>query len=172
MAFLSYIIRRASNGSGPHPCIFLLHGYGSNANDLYTFASYLPEQLTVISLEAPLSTPFGGKAWYSIHFNVAQDKWSDLEEAKKSLTFITEQLEYFINKYELNPKDICLMGFSQGAILSWSLLLNQTGQFRRAICLSGYINTQLLEKSLKEYQNILAFASHGTNDQTIPYFEF
>ena len=100
MAFLSYIIRRATNGSGPHPCIFLLHGYGSNANDLYTFASYLPEQLTVISLEAPLFTPFGGKAWYSIHFNNAQDKWSDLEEAKKSLTIITEQLEYFINRNE------------------------------------------------------------------------
>ena len=61
------------------------------------------------------------------------------------------------------------MGFSQGAILSWSLLFDHTKRFRRAICMSGYINTQLLEKPLDEYQNILAYASHGTNDPTVPY---
>ncbi|MEC7173027.1 MAG: phospholipase, partial [Bacteroidota bacterium] len=62
---LSYKIRRASEGDAPHPCIILLHGYGSNANDLFSFADYLPNHLTIISLEAPLDTPFGGKAWYS-----------------------------------------------------------------------------------------------------------
>ena len=35
--------------------------------------------------------------------------------------------------------------------------------------MSGYINTQLLKKPLQEYQNILAYASHGTQDPTIPY---
>ena len=75
----------------------------------------------------------------------------------------------YIDKYDLNPKDISLMGFSQGAILSWSLLLDHPKRFRRAICMSGYINTQLLEKPLDEYQNVLAYASHGTNDPTVPY---
>jgi phospholipase/carboxylesterase len=166
---LSYKIRRASEGDAPHPCIILLHGYGSNANDLFSFADYLPNHLTIISLEAPLDTPFGGKAWYSIHFDAEQDKWSDLKEAKKSLLDISKQLEYFINQYNLKPKDIGLIGFSQGAILSWSLLLDQPNRFRRAVCMSGYINTQLLEKPLQEYQNILAYASHGTSDPTVPY---
>ena len=35
--------------------------------------------------------------------------------------------------------------------------------------MSGYINTQLLEKPLDKYQNVLAYASHGTNDPTVPY---
>ena len=166
---LSYKIRKATTAKLSHPCIILLHGYGSNAEDLFSFANYLPQQLNVISLEAPLNTPFGGKAWYSIHFDAAQDKWSDIEEAKKSLAAITQQLEYFINEYDLNPKDISLMGFSQGAILSWSLLLDHPKRFRRAICMSGYINTQLLEKPLDEYQKVLAYASHGTNDPTVPY---
>lgn len=169
MVMLSYKIRRASEGDAPHPCIILLHGYGSNANDLFSFADYLPNHLTIISLEAPLDTPFGGKAWYSIHFDAEQDKWSDLKEAKKSLLDISKQLEYFINQYNLKPKDIGLIGFSQGAILSWSLLLDQPNRFRRAVCMSGYINTQLLEKPLQEYQNILAYASHGTSDPTVPY---
>ena len=166
---LSYKIRKASVGIAPHPCIILLHGYGSNSDDLFSFADYLSEQLTVISLEAPLDTPFGGKAWYSIHFDATQDKWSDLKEAEKSLDAISQQLKYFEEEYDLDPNDIGLMGFSQGAILSWSLLLDQPDLFRRAVCMSGYINTQLLEKPLQEYQNILAYASHGTSDPTVPY---
>ena len=169
MNMLSYRIKKSITGAPPYPCLFLLHGYGSNANDLFSFVDYFDEKLTVISLEAPLTTPFGGKAWYSIHFDAEQDKWSDLKEAEKSLYAITQQLDYFIKEYDLNPKDIGLMGFSQGAILSWSLLLDYPEQFRRAICMSGYINTQLLSKKIYEYQNILAYASHGTNDQTIPY---
>ena len=166
---LYYRIKKAITGVPPYPCLFLLHGYGSNADDLFSFVDYFSEKLTVISLEAPLTTPFGGKAWYSIHFDAAQDKWSDLKEAEKSLYAVTQQLDYFIKEYDLNHKDIGLMGFSQGAILSWSLLLDHPEQFRRAICMSGYINTQLLSKNIDEYQNILAYASHGTNDQTIPY---
>ena len=134
-----------------------------------SFADYLPDHLTVISLEAPLDTPFGGKAWYSIHFDATQDKWSDLKEAEKSLDAISQQLKYFEEKYDLDPNDIGLMGFSQGAILSWSLLLDQPDLFRRAVCMSGYINTQLLKKPLQEYQNILAYASHGNQDPTIPH---
>ncbi len=166
---LSYKIRKASVGIAPHPCIILLHGYGSNLDDLFSFADYLPDHLTVISLEAPLDTPFGGKAWYSIHFDAIQDKWSDLKEAEKSLDAILQQLKYFEEEYDLDPNDIGLMGFSQGGILSWSLLLDQPDLFRRAVCMSGYINTQLLKKPLQEYQNILAYASHGTQDPTIPY---
>ena len=68
---LSYRIRKATTGVAPHPCIFL-HGYGSNADDLFYFAGYLPDQLTVISLEAPLDTPFGGKA--GIRFTLMQHR--------------------------------------------------------------------------------------------------
>lgn len=166
---LSYKIKKATLGSAPHPAIILLHGYGSNADDLFSFADYLGGRHTVISLQAPLDTPFGGKAWYSIHFDATQDKWSDLDEAKKSSESIIKQWEYFIEQYDLNPKDISLMGFSQGAILSWSLLLDYPNKIRRAVCMSGYINTRLLKKQLNEYQNVLAYASHGTQDSTVPF---
>jgi phospholipase/carboxylesterase len=166
---LSYKVRKATSGEAPHPSLLLLHGYGSNADDLFSFADYLPAHYTIISLEAPLETPFGGKAWYSIHFDAAQDKWSDLAEAKKSLVALVEQLDYLEEEYRLNPKDMSLMGFSQGAILSWSLLLDHPDRFRRAVFMSGYINEQLLKKPLEEYQNILAYASHGTQDTTVPF---
>ena len=70
---LSYQIKKANSGrGGPHPAIILLHGYGSNSGDLFSFANYLPSDHIIISLQAPMENPFGGYAWYSIRFNPAQ----------------------------------------------------------------------------------------------------
>ena len=166
---LSYQIKKADSGEAPYPAIILLHGYGSNSSDLFSFANYLPSDHIIISLQAPMENPFGGYAWYSIRFNPAQKKWSDLDEARKSLVMITKQLEYLEEEYNLDSNEISLMGFSQGAILSWSLLLDQPKKYRRALCMSGFINVKLLEKPLESYENILAYASHGTSDNTIPF---
>ena len=166
---LSYRIKKSKQIKGPYSAIILIHGYGSNMDDLFSFANYLPEQYTIISIHAPLELPFGGGAWYSINFDSNLKKWSDNDEAKNSLCKIIDQLDYFTSTYELNPNNISLIGFSQGAILSWSLLLDHPYLFRRAICMSGYINQEILQKSIGEYRNVLAYSSHGLNDFTVPY---
>ena len=168
-SMLSYRIKKSKQNRGPYPALILIHCYGSNMDDLFSFANYLPEQYTVISLQAPYESPFGGGAWYSINFDSNLKKWSDDKEALTSICKIKDQLDYFTSTYELNSEDISLMGFSQGAILSWSLLLDHPNLFRRAICMSGYINQEILQKSLEEYRNVLAYCSHGLNDFTVPY---
>lgn len=166
---LSYRIKKSVLSRGPYPALILIHGYGSNMDDLFSFSNYLPEQYTIISLQGPLESPFGGGAWYSINFDSNLKKWSDDIEALTSIRKIKDQLDYFTSTYELNSQDISLMGFSQGAILSWALLLDYSSLFRRAICMSGYINQEILQKPLLEYRDVLAYCSHGLNDLTIPY---
>ena len=166
---LEYQIREAKNGALPVPAIVLLHGYGSNDDDLFSFADYLPQNHTIISLRAPLDTPMGGYAWYTIHNNMTQDKWSDDEEAKISIKSVSDQLEELVEKHNLDSNDITLMGFSQGAILSWAILLDNPDKVRRAICMSGYINKNILKNSITSYTGILAFGSHGSEDVTVPY---
>ena len=166
---LSYRIKKSINLDKNSKCIIMIHGYGSNMDDLFSFANYLPDCFTVISLHAPFNTPFGGASWYSINFDSNSEKWINTKEALKSLERIINQLEYFISKYELDPHDICLMGFSQGAVLSWTLLLDYPSLFRRAICMSGYIDKKLLQHPLGKYRNILAYSSHGSDDLMIPH---
>ena len=166
---LEHQIREAKNGASPVPAIVLLHGYGSNDDDLFSFADYLPQNHTIISLRAPLDTPMGGYAWYTIHNNMTQEKWSDDEEAKVSIKTVSDQLEELVKKHNLDSNDISLMGFSQGAILSWAILLDNPDKVRRAICMSGYINKNILKKTLTSYAGILAFGSHGSEDVTVPY---
>ena len=91
---LDYRIRQPLKKSDTTPVLFLLHGYGSHEEDLFSFANYLPEEYLIISLRAPLTLGFGGYAWYSIHFNENQDKWSDDSEAKKAQEVILYNIDY------------------------------------------------------------------------------
>ena len=51
------------------PLLVMLHGYGSDENDLFSFASELPEELFIISIRAPYSLQPSGNAWYAINFD-------------------------------------------------------------------------------------------------------
>ena len=82
MAVLDFIVRQPKTKTEENPpLLMLLHGYGSNENDLFAFAEYLYPSLLVISLRAPHALPMMVHAWYSIHFDAEQGKWSDDEEA-------------------------------------------------------------------------------------------
>ena len=61
---LHYIIKEPQNITPETPLLVLLHGYGSNEEDLFSFVTDLPEEWLVASFRAPLSTPYGGFCWY------------------------------------------------------------------------------------------------------------
>lgn len=165
---LNYHIRKGESTAATTPCIVLLHGYGSNKEDLFSFQSYLPKDHTIIALEAPYQLMENGFAWYALHFDAADGKWSDFDQARKSMETIRQHLHYCIATYRLEQKKITLLGFSQGAILSWALKINYPNEFHRIVALSGYVPVELIPTPLTNIQNICAFASHGTEDQVLP----
>ena len=61
---LEYLVRPSSKDSGKIPALFMFHGYGSNEEDLFSFASELPEELMIFSLKAPYDLEPFGHAWY------------------------------------------------------------------------------------------------------------
>ena len=166
---LEYKIRKSAIENQKNPSIILLHGYGSDENDLFSFAEYLPKKYTIISLRAPFETPMGGYCWFSINFNNSNEKWSDHKQAYQSILNLESQIDFFIQRYNLEPDQIDLLGFSQGAVLSWTLLLDFSIKINRAVCLSGYIDKSLLKEDIYSYRDIIAYSSHGTNDPVIPF---
>jgi len=150
--------------------LIMLHGYGSNEQDLFSFAQELPSELLIVSVRAPLSIGFGGYAWYSINFEADRDNFSNLEEANTALKSIDVFIEGLLDKYKPDPTRIFLMGFSQGTILSLAYALNHPGKIQHVIALSGYVNQKLIKMPLEAstYRDLDIFASHGTVDQVIP----
>lgn len=163
---------RPSQGINPDqaPVIIMLHGYGSNEEDLFSFASELPEKYFVISARAPYSLMPYGYAWYAINFDANDGKWSDHEQAKRSRDLIIKFIGEACEAYGLNSNRINLMGFSQGSILSYAVALSHPHLINNVVALSGYINPELLEESYasKDHSQLSVYASHGSVDQVIP----
>lgn len=165
---LDYQIRPPKTKTKEPSAVFLLHGYGSHEMDLFSFAKYLPDSLMVLSLRAPLSLGHGGYAWYSIHFNESDlSKWSDDEEAKIAQEIILKNIEYHCDNLNLNRKNIHLLGFSQGAILSWAVGLAHPEKITSVMALSGYVNKAITAFS-ENCSSLKCFSSHGIQDPTLP----
>ena len=145
----------------------LLHGYGSNENDLFAFAEYLHPSLMVISLRAPHALPMMGHAWYSIHFDAEQGKWSDDEEAIGSRELVLQFLDELMEIHPYDKTLVHLLGFSQGAILSYALGLTYPKRFASVIALSGYLNENITKLPQPEDAPAL-YASHGSFDEVVP----
>lgn len=167
---LEYLIRKPADNNARPPLLIMLHGYGSNEQDLFSFAQELPSELLIVSVRAPLSLGFGSYAWYSINFEADRDNFSNLEEANTALKSIDSFIDGLLDKYKPDPTRIFLMGFSQGTILSLAYALNHPGKIQHVIALSGYVNQKLIKIPLEasNYKDLDVFASHGSVDQVIP----
>ncbi|MDO4229520.1 MAG: alpha/beta hydrolase-fold protein [Capnocytophaga sp.] len=167
---LNYVIREPLIKIKRSPVIFMLHGYGSNEEDLFSFAEELPEEYTIISVRAPYKLTEFGYAWYAINFDAEQNKWSNHLQAEESRDLLVNFIDEACKLYNLDTKNITLLGFSQGSILSMAIAISYPRKVRRVIALSGYLNTEILKENYrKENHSALHFyVSHGTSDQVIP----
>ena len=167
---LEHIIRPSSLTSQKAPVLFMLHGYGSNEDDLFSFAAELPAALCIISVRAPYTLQPFGYAWYAINFDADNGKWSDDEQAIASRDKIAVFIDEACDVYNLDTENVSLLGFSQGTILSYAVALSHPDKIKNVIALSGYINEGILAEDYhnQEHSNLDIYASHGQVDQVIP----
>lgn len=167
---LEHLIRPASQGTGKPPVLFLFHGYGSNEEDLFSFAPELPEEACVISVRAPHAIQPFGYAWYAINFEASYGKWSNTEQAIASRDILLRFIDEACQAYHLDEDRITLLGFSQGTVLGYALALSYPERFRNLVALSGYIDENILIKDYEEKDPsaLQVYASHGQLDMVIP----
>ncbi len=167
---LYYLLREPKIIKDKNPLLLLLHGYGSNEEDLYSFASELPEDYYVISVRAPYDMMYGSYAWYAINFDADENKFSDHDQAIESRDLIAKFIEELIENYPIDANNITLIGFSQGCILSYAVALSYPEKVQRVIAMSGYLNLDIVAENYtsNNFKNLKIFASHGTVDQVIP----
>lgn len=167
---LEHLIRPSSLSEGKPPVLFMFHGYGSNEEDLFSFAPELQKEFCIISVRAPYPMEPLGNAWYAINFDAEQGKWSDDEQAKESIEKIVVFMAEACKTYGLDETNVTLLGFSQGTILSYAVALSYPEKIKNVIALSGYINENILKEGYKEKSHaaLNIYASHGQVDQVIP----
>ena len=167
---LVYRYRAPKNPQNPSPALILLHGYGSNEDDLFSFASELPEEYAIFSLRAPLPMQPYGYAWYSIYFDGDQDKFTDDQQALAAMETITSCIDTIKERFPVDPDRVCLVGFSQGCILSLAVGLSYPEKIRAIVGLSGYIHPPVIKEGIeqRDLSGLEIYSSHGTADMVIP----
>lgn len=167
---LHHIIKEPKASSGKAPLLIMLHGYGSNEEDLFSFAEELPEDLFIISVRAPYKMQPDGNAWYAIYWNNTGGKFSDDKQATESRDQIAVFIEEAVAAYPVDPENVTLVGFSQGTILSLAVALSYPEKVKNIIALSGYINVDILKENYKEkdFSRLAVYSSHGSSDPVIP----
>jgi phospholipase/carboxylesterase len=165
---LKYLAQLAPAASVAPPVIILLHGYGSDEKDLFELRKSFPARYLVISVRAPYSAGPQGYQW----FEPGKSDGSS-PEVEKSRKLIMKFIGEVIRKYNADKKQVYLIGFSQGAMMSYEAGLTSPETIKGISVLSGRLFPTLRDK-LKltpELKQMKIFISHGTTDNRIPFTE-
>lgn len=146
------------------PVLLLLHGYGSNEEDLVGLAPHLDPNLISVSARAPHELPFGGFAWFNIEWGEEGIRF-DYDQAWSAV----RQIDALVNeiKRDYSPSGIVIAGFSQGAAMALALGLSRPDAFVGVAVLSGLCGEELMPSDRESVRGLPVFMSHGCQDEVI-----
>ena len=158
-------IHKAPNVTGEkQPAIFLLHGLGSNEQDLLQLVNEFEGRCHIFSLQGPVKhNP--GYAFYTFE----EEGYPTREVFDKVVQFTQAFIFEAIQKFELDLEKIYVVGFNQGAVVAQTLALVMGSAIRGTVALSGYL-PEFVEA---EYNKLpmdesKVFISHGEYDYVYP----
>lgn len=155
----------------PKPWLLvLMHGVGSNADDLFGLADYVPPQFHVLSLQAPNPMGPNAFAWFMFSVNTDGSRHIDAVQEQQSRALVAQTVAAASAQLGVPAERVMVGGFSQGGIMSLSLLLTQP-ELLSGVCVW---HSRLLPEVLPaqvaaaQLQGKKAWISHGTVDNVIP----
>jgi len=166
-----YVLRKPKINDGPSPLLLMVHGYGSNEKDLFSFANALPNNLTIVSIRGPIETFGMGYAWYDISIDHMGNKTYNNEMAIKSRDTIYKFILNCNKLFNTDPNNVSLLGFSQGAILVNAIALTFPNCVKNIMSLSGGVDENIINLSKIGFEKLSFYFSHGSQDEVLPYLQ-
>ncbi len=148
------------------PAVIMLHGWSGDEQTMGVFKQSLPPQAAIIAPRAPLVLTSGGYGWFyrddPIHLS---DPDSLLAAVAKMERFLTALPQI----YPIDPARLLLIGFSQGAAVSNSLVMARPELVKGVALLSG-MGFELPELILPALSlaGLEVFIAHGVRDEIVP----
>ncbi len=161
---LKYLVQLPTEKSSNAPVIILLHGYGSNEADLFGLKEVLPKKYIVASARAPYPVGPDGFQWFNLN------NLDDQPEIGNSRSLIVKFIDGLITKYKADRQNVYLIGFSQGAMMSYDVGLYNPGKVKGIAPLSGRIFSsvrQNIKNASPQMKQLRVFIAHGAADNRI-----
>ena len=156
---------RVPKGAGPHPVIFLIHGWTGYEKSMWVFASRLPHDALLVAPRAPYVSQhpqFGGYSWVEER----GQNFSSLEMFQPAINSFQTLISELPNQLPGDFSQIGMVGFSQGAAFSFSYALKNPSRVNHLAALAGFIPAE--PGSLAALSSTPVFIAHGIQDDTVP----
>ncbi|MDB9771222.1 prolyl oligopeptidase family serine peptidase [Alphaproteobacteria bacterium] len=170
----NYIYRRPPAAGGiSNKLVVFLHGYGADGKDLIDLAnpfSMAMPNATFISPDAPHPCTMSpsGREWFPID----QIPTGAIKASENLISLIQNEAK----SLNLSFKDVILIGFSQGAMMSLQCLLINNQQFSAIIGYSGALREENVEAAHNQiingkhnFANTPVLLIHGEKDEVVPF---
>jgi len=146
--------------SSGKPVGLLLHGYGSNEEDLPGLMRYLPLDLAWYSLRAPVELGNGYFAWAN-RVTPGHPPVPDVELA-------TEAIWNWVDRELDSESKLIVFGFSQGGLMATQLLRTRPSRITSTVILAGFTleASQPADEELRAKRPKVIYA-RGLQDEVI-----
>ncbi|MBV7542800.1 alpha/beta hydrolase [Acidovorax sp. sic0104] len=164
-------LQRPAAATTPRPWLLvLMHGVGSNEQDLFSLAPHIPERFHVLSLRAPLRMGPGSHAWFDFSIEPNGDRTINEAQEAQSRTLVAKAVESAAEQLGIPPERVVVGGFSQGGIMALSLLLTRPALMQAAMVWHSRLLSQIvpLFAPADALRGKQLWLSHGTHDNVIP----
>lgn len=154
------------NVAEPQHTAIVIHGLGSNEMDLLGLGRNFDLPIRFVAPRAPLSSGFGfGFSWY----NFAERAEPDAESFTDSLASLTAFVADVRAEYDVEPEQLTLIGFSQGAVMSIATALSLRDDIGAVVAMSGYFPQPAgWEPMHADLRQLPVLVTHGDEDDIVP----
>ena len=166
---LNSVVIKPKSDSSPKNAVILCHGYGGDGKDISILANYwktfLPDTLFICpDAPEPCKVNPTGFQWFDLMDQTEDEILSKSLIAENKLSNFIDEVK---DKNKLNAKEIALVGFSQGCMISIQTALKRKEQIS---CLIGYsgkiLNINHLRKNIISKPEV--YLMHGDIDAVVP----
>lgn len=163
-------LEQPSNAGVREPWLLvLMHGVGSNEQDLFGLARLMPPQFHVLSLRAPYVLSPDAYAWFEFQVLANGERHINEEQERESRFLIGEMIASASQQLGVAPERVVVGGFSQGGIMALSLLLTQPAKVRAAMVWHSRLLPQVVPHIAppEAFEGKALWVSHGSADNVI-----
>ncbi|QSW88818.1 alpha/beta fold hydrolase [Flavobacterium endoglycinae] len=167
---LYYKVRQPKIKSEKPPLVILLHGVGSNEQNMFSFADALPDQYLVVSARGPLTFGPISFAWFQVDFSTGKPIINE-KQAEAARIAILEFIDDLKTEQSFDENKVYLAGFSQGGIMSYSAALTQPDKIKGIAVMSGRLLPEIkpIIASEDQLKPLRIFISHGNQDHVLQF---
>ena len=158
-------------GDGPFPTVIALHGWGASAHDLLGLAPYLHGgEALVLCPQGPVEVPTGqgmpGYGWFPLSGARELDPTALRMAGLRLQTFLEQAFE----AHPVDHKQLLVMGFSQGGVMAYDLVLRNPSAYTGLVAMSSWLPPELEPAAGlgEEHADLPVLVIHGSKDPMIP----